>query len=114
MLKDPTDKLSELIPKSQTVTKRKASQGKARYIETDESDNQDTGNKSDSEETEEPPRGEGPDNALVLLPFSVSATHKTCRAFLASLSNDMNYKKLQLLLYVAKVSKHVLAHTLAN
>ena len=54
VLKDLTDKSSKLNPKSRTVTKRNASQGKARYIESD-SDDQDTGNKSGSEETEEPP-----------------------------------------------------------
>ena len=115
VLKDPMDKSSELNPKSRTVTKQNASQGKAQYIESD-SDDQDTGNKSGSEETEEPPCAEGPANALVLSPspLSASATRKTRRAFLASLSNDMSYKKLQLLLYAAKVSKHVLAPTLAN
>ena len=116
VLKDPTDKSSEPHPKSRIVTKRKASQGKARYIESDESDDQDKGNKSDSEETEDAPRVEGPANALMVSPspMSASATRKTRRAFLASLSSDMNYKKLQLLLYAAKVSKHVSAHTLAN
>ena len=98
------------------MTKRKASQGKARYIESDESDDQDKGNKSDSEETKEAPCVGGPANALVVSPspMSASAMWKTSRAFLASLSSDMNYKKLQLLLYAAKVSKHVSAHTLAN
>jgi hypothetical protein len=114
VLRDPTDKSSERIPKSKAVTKRKASQGKVRYIESDESDDQDIGNKSETEESEEPPREEGPANALVMSPFSASATRKTRRAFLESLSNDTNYKKLQLLLYAAKVSNHVLAHNLAN
>lgn len=114
VLRDPTDRSSERIPKSKAATKRKASQGKARYIEPDESDDQDIGNESESEESEEPPHGEGPANALVLSPFSASTTRKTRRAFLESLSNDTNYKKLQLLLYAAKVSEHVLAHTLAN
>lgn len=114
VLRDPTDRLSEHIPKSKAVTKQKASQGKVRYIESDESDDQDIGNKSESEESEEPPCEEGPANAVVLSPFSASTTWKTRRAFLESLSNDTNYKKLQLLLYAAKVSKHVLAHTLAN
>jgi hypothetical protein len=59
---------------------------------------------------------EGPANVLVLSPspMSASAMWKTCCTFLASLSNNMNYKKLQLLLYAAKVSKHVSAHTWAN
>ena len=109
VLRDPTDRSSECIPKSKAAMKRKASQGKARYIEPDESDNQDIGNKLESEESEEPPRGEGPANVLVLSPFSASTTRKTCRTFLESLSNDTNYKKLQLLLYAAKVSEHVLA-----
>src|ERR1700683_5391058 len=39
---------------------------------------------------------------------SASATRKSRRAFLVSLSSDINYKKLQLLLYAAKVSKEVL------
>ena len=68
----------------------------------------------ESEESEEPPRGEGPANALVLSPFSASATWKTRHAFPESLSNDTNYKELQLLLYAAKVSEHAPAHTLAN
>src|ERR1700734_3440302 len=99
------DKSSELHPKLRTVRKRKASQGKAWYIESDESDDQDTGNKSDSEETKETPRVEGPANVLVLLPspLGASTTQKTCHTFLASFSSDINYKKLQLLLYVAKV-----------
>src|SRR6202042_2517223 len=98
VLKDPTDKSSEPHPKSRTVTKRKASQGKAWYIESDESDDQDKGNKLDSEETEDAPHVEKPGNALVVLPspMSASAMRKTCRAFLASLASDMNYKKLQL------------------
>src|ERR1700683_2597129 len=104
VLKDPMNKSSELNLKSRTVSKRKASQGKAQYIESDDSDNQDTGNKSGSEETEEPPRAEGVANALVLSPspLSASAMWKTHRTFLASLSSDMSYKKLQLLLYAAK------------
>jgi hypothetical protein len=114
VLRDPTDRSSERIPKLKAVTKRKASQGKAQYIETNESDDQDIGNESESEESKEPPRGEGPANALVLSPFSASATQKTRHTCLESLSNDANYKKLQLLLYAAKLSEHVLAHTLAN
>src|ERR1700683_2240062 len=91
VLKNPMDKSSELNPKSRTVTKQKASQGKARYIESDDSDNQDTSNKSGSEETKEPPCAEGLANALVLSPspLSASAMRKARRAFLASLSSDV-------------------------
>jgi len=45
---------------------------------------------------------------------SASATRKSRRAFLVSLSSDINYKKLQLLLYAAKVSKEVLEPTFAD
>jgi hypothetical protein len=117
VLKGPADRTPEVVPKSNNVSKRKAGKGKARYIDSDDSDDVDDEDKSDdgkpNETTPEPsthPTGrndEAESDAKILppSPLSASKTRKTRRTFLESLSNDENYQKLLLLLYVAKVSK---------
>src|ERR1700683_1112689 len=123
VLKDPLDKASEAGPKARRLSKRKAKGGKARYVESDDSGDQHMADRSDESGTDADKsettnrhtdqRTEETANALALppSPVSASATWKSRRTFLASLSSDMNYKKLQLLLYAAKVSKEALEPT---
>lgn len=114
---DGTPEVPSKSKKSKNVSKQKAGKGKARYIDSDDSDDEDNEDKSDNgktnEATPEPsahPTGQSDGaehNAQILPPSPLSAakTRKTRRTFLESLSNDENYQKLLLLLYVAKVSK---------
>ena len=123
MVKNPVDKSSEARQKPTTLSKWKAKRAKARYIDSDDAGDQEMADKSDDGGTDagsdRPPAQrtgqatEGPDDDKVLppAPSTASATRKTRRTFLATLSNDTNYKKLQQLLYAAKVSKQILAPT---
>lgn len=111
VVKNPADKSSEPRPKPAILSKRKAKRAKARYIESDSTDDtadRDITDKSD-DESQAVKKVTGAVNAKVLPPppLSASATRKSRRAFLATLSSDKNYKLLQRLLYVAKVSKHI-------
>ena len=117
VLKGPADQTPEVGPKSKNLSKRRAGKGKARYIESDDSDDEDHEDKSDNGKTNEatpkpstPPTGpsdgaESDNKILPPSPLSASNTRQTRRTFLKSLSNDANYQKLILLLYVAKVSR---------
>ena len=123
VVKNPADKSSEARQKPTTLSKRKAKRAKARYIDSDDAGDQEMADKSDDGGTnagsDGPPAQrtgqatEGPDDDKVLppAPSTASATRKPHRTFLATLSNDTNYKKLQQLLYAAKVSKQILAPT---
>src|SRR6202050_986459 len=120
VVKNPADKSSEARQKPTTLSKRKAKQAKARDIYSDDAGEQDMADKSDDGGTDagsdKPPARrmgqatEQPDDDKVLppAPSTASATRKTRRTFLATLSNDTNYKKLQQLLYAAQVSKQIL------
>ena len=95
------------------VSKWKVGKSRVQYIDSDDSDNQKTENKSDNGKVNEgPPKClpvtlakaiERTDATMPpLSPISASENWKTCHTFLMSLSNNENYKKLLFLLHVAK------------
>jgi hypothetical protein len=123
VLKGPADQSPELRQGSNNVSKRKTGKGKgkARYIESEDSDDEETEDKSDTGGVNEgntelsvcagQSNERAPDDGILTLPpspLSASNNRKTRRAFLGSLSNDDNYKKLLLLLRAAKVSERYL------
>jgi hypothetical protein len=115
VLKARTDKTSEthLTP---TIASKSKGKKKAHYIESDESDDfypVDEEDEEDDSQTDAPvtPSGTGKgkepvthSKTLPPSPQTAALTRKTCRTFLATLSDDGNYKKLLLLLCAAKVS----------
>jgi len=115
-LKGPADKSPELRPKRKNLAKRKAGKGKARYIDSEDSVNEESADTPDNRRTNkgttssvrqivQDDQGDQDDKILPPSPLSASNNRKTRRAFLESLSNDENYKRLLLLLRAAKVSK---------
>jgi hypothetical protein len=121
VLRGPADQSPKLRQGPNNVSKQKTGKGKgkAHYIESEDSDDEETEDRSDTGRvnegnTELSVRHTGqsneraPDDVMLLLPpspLSVSKNRKTHHAFLRSLSNDDNYKKLLLLLRAAKVSE---------
>jgi hypothetical protein len=99
------------IPDDNSSNPTTASKPKAKKKTAQETE----GNKSDGAEPNEGDTGKGSDgvgpdrnetsDAIILppTPLSASETRKTRRTFLASLSNDKNYKKFIMLLGAAKV-----------
>ena len=111
----PNPKVSTAVPNPTAVSKGKR-KGKAKNTGSDHSGYKSTSDERNNDVTnaaaaEPNPNRTGPSNgststAITMPPSPLSAleTRKTRRAFLESLSNDKNYRKLVLLLDAADVS----------
>ena len=118
VLKWPTDKTLGMPPSTAITLKSKKKGGKAWYIEPDDTGSEgldeclDKGGKTKDgsvilNDGAENDRMEDHNGAIIpKSPYSASNNRKTQRKFLAMLSVDNNYKKLMLLLHVAKVSEY--------
>jgi len=115
VLKARTDKTSDTHP-TPTIASKSKGKKKAHYIENDESDDLypvDEEDQDDDSRTDAPvtPSGTGKGKEPVTYPKTLPPSpqtaalmRKTRRTFLATLSDDGNYKMLLLLLHAAKVS----------
>jgi len=122
ILKDPSHKSFDDDPKLTTPSKWKG-KGKARYVESNESDDENIDEDEgipDGEDNDADPSdanaanndsashdGGDPTTVRVLppSPMNASDSRKSRHTFLDSLSDDGNYKKLLLLLRAAKASR---------
>jgi hypothetical protein len=114
VLKDTSDKQYERRSNPISVSKRKAEKSKARYIQSDSSEDEapegednngqlnvdNPGNSINNART-----SKGGETQMPISPLSEAASRATRRTFLASLSADKNYQKLVFLLRAAKVSE---------
>ena len=126
VLRGPSDSSPNAPLRKARRGKPRDKKGKARYIEVEDSDEEEVndGLKSDGmDEDGSTPTNSNPANedtaglevkVLPPSPHSASKNRSTRRTFLASLSADLKYKKLMLLLHVAKVSEHTVPKTLAD
>jgi hypothetical protein len=131
VLKDVSDRTSDKQANPTVISRRKGKKGKGRYVESGDSDHEVVANDEGVDEDHDggsnedahgaPPdvadkSNEGATTATVLPPSPKSAgtNRKSRRTFLASLSDDKNYKKLQLLLYATKVCNKISAFALSQ
>ena len=117
VLKRPSDEILDTSSTSASGLKLKGKKGKAPYIEPDDSANKEMDDQSDNgrvegDESENSGQPSNTDKAMTtnvaeLLPTPYSASNNQCtwQQFLVSLSADNNYKRLMLLLHIAKVCK---------
>jgi hypothetical protein len=114
-LKDPSHRSFESIPTTTTVPRQKVKGSKDKYIECDDSNDEESPDEAGDGESNGDPsnitnRGGQPSDTdteatvLPLSPASASVTRKSRRTFLQSLSDDKKYRKLINLLGAAKVS----------
>ena len=118
VLKCPTDETLGTPPPTEITLKSKKKVGKARYIEPDDTGSEgldecsDDGGKTKDRSVilndgAENDGLDGQNSAMIpKSPYSASDNRRTRCKFLATLSTDNNYKKLMLLLHVAKVSEY--------
>jgi hypothetical protein len=114
VLKASSDKASELDGKKdpKVADRQSSKKSKAGYIEPDDETNNINDGASDAPGTN---GSRGTDNLLVpKSPRIVSPTPAMRRIFLTSLSDDVHYKKLLLLLLAAKVSNTISVATLTD
>ena len=117
VLKRPSDEILDTSSTSASGFKSKGKKGKAQYVEPDDPANEEMDHPSDNsgvegDESENSGRPSNTDKAMTTnvaelppTPYSVSDNRRTQRQFLVSLSADNNYKRLILLLHIAKVGK---------
>jgi hypothetical protein len=114
-LKDPSNKSSEPLPTTSAGHKRKAKRPKDQYIETDDSNDEESSNEAgdggsneDRSNTTNPdgqhPNGDTQPTVLPPSPSSASLTRDSRRTFLQSLSDDKKYQRMIGLLGAAEVS----------
>src|ERR1700733_14964098 len=114
-LKDPSHKSSGALPTTTAVSRRKVKGSKDRYVESDDSNDEENfdeagegGSNEDPSNTTNPggQHSDGNTQATVLppSPSSASSIRKSRLTFLQSLSDDKKYRKLISLLGAAKVS----------
>jgi len=107
-LKEPSDKNRDAIKDWQNLKKSKPG-----YIEPDKDDEMNI-NDSISDAAQTNAKG-GTDGPLVLKsPHDVASTRTSCRKLLASLSDNLDYKKLLLLLLTTKVRNTLSICALTN
>ena len=116
VLKQPSDRILDTSSPSASGLKLKE-KGKARYIELDDSTNEEMDDQSDNgrvegDESENSGQPSNTDKAmttnvveLLPTPYSASDNRRTWQKFLVSLSANNNYKWLMLLLHITKVGE---------
>jgi hypothetical protein len=112
-LKEPSDKNRDATKEPAIMDRRNLKKSMPRYIEPDEDDDMNIDDSiSDAAQTNAKGGTDGP--LVPQSPHDVASTRTSCRKFLASLSDNLDYKILLLLLIATKVSNILSICALTN